>query len=188
MLQHALKEWAVICEALGQGKQSLLLRKGGLVDDEFTVEQTRFWLYPTYWHQQFDGVQDEAKPLLRQIEIDRPPAGCVRLHYWAELTGVYQIREILPALMLSHLHCWTAEAVRKRFDYRSPGLNLLVVRVYRPPKPCDLEELPAYDGCRSWVELERPIATDGSAPVLSDADFHLVNRQLDLLLSPTALA
>ena len=90
--------------------------------------------------------------------------------------------------MLSHLHCWSAEAVRKRFNYRVPGLNLLVVRVYRTPQVHELAELPAYEGCRSWVELETPLSTEGSTPVLDDASYRIVQRQLDLLLSPTAFA
>jgi hypothetical protein len=187
MLQHAFKEWAVICEALGQGKQTIILRKGGIAE-EFAVEETRFWLYPTYVHQQNDGIQDEAKPLLEQVLANHPPAGKVRLHYWAELTGAYQIRDELPALLLSHLHFWSEEAVRKRFNYRTPGLFALVVRVHRLPKPHEIDELPAYEGCRSWVTLERELSTAGSTPVLDDDSFHIVQKQLDMLLSPTAFA
>src|SRR5438093_12862091 len=102
MLQHAFKEWAVICEALGQGKQAIILRKGGIAE-EFAVEETRFWLYPTFVHQQNDGIQDEARPLLEQVFANRPPAGKVRLQLWAEITGAYQIRDELPAMLLSHL-------------------------------------------------------------------------------------
>ena len=81
MLQHAFKEWAVICEALAQGQQAIILRKGGIAehDDEFRVEQTRFWLYPTYVHQQKDGISEEARPLLLQAQANQPPAGKLRL-------------------------------------------------------------------------------------------------------------
>jgi hypothetical protein len=190
MLQHAFKEWAVICEALAQGQQSLILRKGGIdeTEGEFAVEETRFWLYPTYAHQQNDGINEEARPLLHQVEANRPPAGTVRLQLWAEVTGVYRIREELPALLLSHLHCWSEETVRKRFHYKMPGLYLLVVRVHRMPKAYEVAELPAYEGCRSWVTLEKPLPTEGSTPVLDDQGFRIVAKQLDRLLSPTAFA
>ena len=94
----------------------------------------------------------------------------------------------MPALLLSHLHCWSEETVRKRFNYREPGLHLLVVRIHRMPKPHEIAELPAYAGCHSWVELERPLSTEGSTPVLDDASFELVQKQLSMLLSPTAFA
>jgi hypothetical protein len=190
MLQHAFKEWAVICEAFAQGQQSLILRKGGIEENagEFAIEQTRFWLYPTYAHQQNDGINEDARPLLQQVEANRPAAGTVRLQLWAEVTGIYRIRKELPALLLSHLHCWSEETVRQRFNYRTPGLYLLVVRVHRMPKPHEIAELPAYEGCRSWVELDKPLSTEGSTPVLDDESFRIVQKQLDLLLSPTAFA
>jgi hypothetical protein len=184
MLQHAFKEWAVICEALAQGKQSLILRKGGIAENEgeFGVEHTRFWLYPTFSH------QEDVRPLLQQAEANRPPAGQVRLQLWADVTGIYQLRDELAALLLSHLHCWSEATVRQRFNYRTPGLFLLVVRVHRVPKAHEIDELPAYVGCRSWVELGQPLSTVGSAPVLDDAGFEIVQKQLSMLLSPTAFA
>jgi len=49
MLRHALKEWAVTCRALAEGRQAILLRKGGIGEagGAFQVEHTRFWLLPT---------------------------------------------------------------------------------------------------------------------------------------------
>jgi hypothetical protein len=190
MLKHAFKEWAVICEALGNGSQALILRKGGIAENagEFGIEQTRFWLYPTFSHQQNNGIVDDARPVLQQVEADRPTTGSVRLQFWAEVTGIYRIREELPALLLSHLHFWSEETVRQRFNYREPGLFLLVVRVHRLPKPLVIPESPAYEGCRSWVELEMALSTEGSTPALDDESFRIVQKQLDLLLSPTAYA
>ena len=53
MIGTALKEWdAQVC-ALETGRASLIVRKGGIVEKngEFKVEHTRFWLYPTFLHQ-----------------------------------------------------------------------------------------------------------------------------------------
>jgi hypothetical protein len=186
MLQHALKEWAVICEALGRGEQSLLLRKGD--DGEFIANQTRFWLYPTFPHQQKGGIIEDARPLLQHVETNRPPAGTVHLQFRAEVTTIYRIREELPVLLLSHLHFWSEETVRQRFNSDTPGLYLLVVRVNRAPTVHEIAELPADESSRSRVELEKPLPTEGSTPVLDDESFRIVRKQLDLLLSPTAYA
>jgi hypothetical protein len=187
MLPYAFKEWAVICEALAQGKQSILLRKGGSAE-EFAVEETRFWLYPTYVHQQHEGIQAEARPLLEHVLADRHAEGKVRLQLWAEITGAYQICDELRAMLLSHLHFWSEDTVRKRFNYRNPGLFVLVVRMHRMPQAIEIDERPEYEGCKSWVTLERGLSTEGSTPVLDDASFRILQRQLDLLLSPTAYA
>jgi hypothetical protein len=50
------------------------------------------------------------------------------------------------------------------FAYRHPGLHLLPVRVYRAAGAFDLPETPHYAGCRSWVELDQDLPTDGATP------------------------
>ena len=68
MLNHAFKEWAIICQALAEGRQALILRKGGIAEStgEFQLEQMRFWLFPTYVHQQRSGIKPEALPVLER--------------------------------------------------------------------------------------------------------------------------
>jgi hypothetical protein len=189
MLQDALKEWAVICRALAEGRQALILRKGGIEEPAgtFRLEHRHFWLYPTYVHQQRAGIKPEAVPLLEQAEAGRPPAGVVRLTHFAEVAGIYQVHNLAGALAVDRLHLWSEETVRNRFAYRRPGLNVLTVRVYRAATPADLPEDPAYAGCRSWVELGRALPTEGASPVLSDEAFRAVVREVESRLDPTAL-
>lgn len=188
MLQHALKEWAVICRALAEGKQSILLRKGGIAETSgrFDVEHTRFWLFPTFVHQQREG--GEALGWLQEEEQSRPEPGKVRLSHWAEVTGIYRVHDLLPALMLAHLHYWSDQAVEKRFAYREPGVDVLAVRVYRAPETHVIADTAAYQGCKSWVELDEALPTSGSTPVLDDKQYHDLRWNLDTLLRPTALA
>jgi hypothetical protein len=187
-LKHAFKEWAVICEALAQGKQALILRKGGIDEatGEFQLEQRRFWLFPTYLHQQESGIREDASPLLQKVLAERPAAGLVRLSHFAEVTGIYHVHRLAPALLLGHLHLWSDETVEKRFAYRTPGLYVLTVRVYRLPRAHEIADTPHYQGCRSWVELDEALSTDGAMPVLSDDAYVKVQNSLDLLLNPTA--
>ncbi len=190
MLQHAFKEWAVICKALAEGRQALILRKGGVAESggDFEVEHTRFWLFPTYVHQQQEGgLRDEALPLLKEVEAEKPPAGVVRLSHFAQVTGIYHVHNLTAALLLAHLHYWSEETVRRRFAYRQPGLFVLPVRVYRAAQITELPDSAYYQGCRSWVELERELPTEGE-PVLTEAQMEDLHRSLDLLLNPTALA
>lgn len=190
MLQHAFKEWAVICRALAEGRQSIILRKGGIAEDggDFQVEHTRFWLFPTYVHQQTDGIQEDARPLLEQALAEKPPPGTLHLSHWVEVTGVYHVHDLTLALLLAHLHSWTPATVEKRFNYRSPGIYVLASRVHRAPQVHVVPDLPRYEGCRSWVELEEALPTEGSQPVLSEAAYRNVLLQLDMILRPTALA
>ncbi len=190
MLGYAFKEWAVVCRALAEGRQALILRKGGIAETagEFQPQHSRFWLYPTYVHQQREGIKPDALPLLEQAETEKPSAGTVRLTHFVEVPGVYHVHDLMPALLLSHLHIWSEDTVRKRFAYRQPGLYVLPARVYRAAQAFDMIETPAYAGCRSWVELEQDLPTDGAVPVLSDDAFRDLLHTLDRVLNPTALA
>jgi hypothetical protein len=190
MLNHAFKEWAVICKALAEGRQALILRKGGIAEagKTFRPEHQRFWLYPTYVHQQEHGIKPEEMKLVQETEQNRPPRGTVRLSHFVDVPGVYHVNDLTPLLMLNHMHLWTEETVRQRFEYRHPGLYVLPARVYAMPRTFDLIETPAYAGCKSWVELEQNVPTEGAVPVLDDKAFRDVLRKLDTVLNPTAFA
>jgi len=189
-LRHAFKEWAVICKALADGRQALVLRKGGVAEagDAFRVEHTRFWLLPTYAHQQASALKPEGQILLSQVEADRPPPGVIRLTHWAEVGGIYQLHNLVAALKLDGHHFWTFQTVQARFAYRTPGLYALPLRVWKAPQPVDLPETPYFAGCKSWVELGRELPTERSTPVLDDAAFRRLMSTLEGLLEPTALA
>jgi hypothetical protein len=189
-LQYAFKEWAVVCRALAEGRQALILRKGGIAEPggSFQVEHTRFWLFPTYVHQQREGIVADALPLLERAEAERPPAGTLHLSHFAEVPGVYHVHDLVGAWKLAGLHCWSAETVRARFEYRSPGLYVLPVRIYQAAQVFTLPEAPRYAGCRSWVELDQELPTAGARPVLDDEAFRELLATLDRLLQPTAYA
>jgi hypothetical protein len=184
-LRHALKEWAVICRALAEGRQTVLLRKGGIAEPggSFRVEQPRFWLYPTYVHQQEAGIIAEARPLLEQALAERPPAGRVRLSHFAEVTKVWHLTDLAAVEKLAPLHCWSAEVVRSRFEYRQPGLFALAVRVWQSAEVHELPETTAYAGCKSWVELDRELSTPGAAAALSEEEFAEHFRAMVAVLS-----
>jgi hypothetical protein len=189
-LRQALKEWAVICRALAEGRQAILLRKGGIAETsgEFRLEHTRFWLFPTYVHQQRTGITEDALPLLHAVEAERPGEGMLRLSHFAEVAGVYHVHDLASAWKLEGLHCWSQDTVRARFHYRTPGFFVLPVRVYRAVQIVEIPDTPYYAGCRSWVDLEQELPTDGAAPVLGEPPFHTLLRTLDQLLQPTATA
>ena len=190
MLRHAFKEWAVICAALAQGHQAIILRKGGIADEGglFRPEHPRFWLYPTYVHQQQQGIKPEMQPLFEACQRDAPAPGTVRLTHFAEISGVFHVAHLATAFLLDGLHGWSEETVLKKFEYRTPGLYVLPVRIYQAKEATTLPVLPVYDGCKTWVELDRSLPTEGATPVLDDAAFAELLDRLEELLNPTMLA
>jgi hypothetical protein len=190
MLRIAFKEWAAVCRALALGRQAIILRKGGIAEagGGFEPEHNRFWLYPTYVHQQQGGLKADAADLLRAAEAERPPAGVLRLSHFAEVKAIYRVEKLFGALLLEDLHCWSEETVRQRFAYRTPGLYFLAVRVFAISPPYKLPETAEYTGCRTWVDLGGDLPTDVGRPVLSDDQFDDVLLSLSRRLNPTAMA
>jgi hypothetical protein len=181
VLKIAFKEWAVVCKALAEGRQSIILRKGGIAESsgEFRPEHARFWLYPTFLHEHREGIKPTAQPLLDQAIADRPPAGLVRLSHFAEVAAIHRVLEWKQVEALDDLHVWSAEAVRAKFNYRTPGLYVLAVRVFKNSKSYDLAETAAYAGCKTWVELDRDLATDGATPVVAEQVFREAQAKIE---------
>jgi hypothetical protein len=169
----ALKEWAVVVQALAEGKQTLLLRKGGLYErhGRFSTEPTEFFFFPTYVHQMEQGVVNEAAPELQTALASRPAEDQLVISHYATVAEVQRLDSLKRVEALTGRHCWTSETVEKRFNYKTPGLYLFLLRVYALPQVHTLPVLKRYAGCRSWVELGEILSTTGAAPVLSDSAF-----------------
>src|SRR5262249_28815329 len=105
MLRIAFKEWAAGCPALALGRQSIILRKGGIAElgGSFEPEHNRFWLYPTYVHQQHGGLKSDSAELIATAEADRPPAGVVRMSHYADVQAIYHVEKLFGALLLEDL-------------------------------------------------------------------------------------
>ena len=162
----AFKEWAGVCAALARGDQALILRKGGIEEGPggFVPEHPIFWLYPTYVHESEQGLKtpiSTAPPIdSRIVLIDSLIVieSISRIDAWDRLTE------------LESLHNWTQATVLKRFEYRKPGLWVLGVRVYKTPDPMRVEVTTSQLGCKSWVPLDPPLATDGLSPVRAESE------------------
>jgi hypothetical protein len=169
--RFAFKEWAVTCHALATGRQSLLLRKGGIHErnGRFEVEHAEFWLFPTRFHQNPDEIRDEARPLLQQVAAEAPPPGSVSLSLYAVVDDVIELTGESVLSRLDNLQILAAHTLDVRFHYRRPGFFVLTVRIYCRAEPVMLVDTPHFAGCRTWVDLEQDIDTGGLTPVLTDA-------------------
>ena len=61
------KEWTLVCDALGSGAQSIIIRKGGIAEGRagFRFEHPEFFLFPTLFHEQVTKLKlppDAALP------------------------------------------------------------------------------------------------------------------------------
>lgn len=170
---YALKEWAVLCQGLAEGRHILLLRKGGIAEPEggFRMQRPRFWLYPTFVHQQDEGLSDAMRPLLARVWGNAPPPGSVCLRHIAEVALIQRSENLEQILSLEGYHGLSQQTVRSRFDYREPGLFLLALRVYRADRDILIPETAEYAGCKSWVKLSPTPSAPNLHPVLDNLEF-----------------
>lgn len=163
----AFKEWAGVCEALGSGLQSLILRKGGISEgpDGFRPEHSEFWLYPTHLHEGQQGLR------VTPAKVPDDALNTVRIDCLAHVQSIGYVDREATLAGLHDYHVWTQETIRKRFHYRSPGLWVLGVRVYRRPEAYSIRVTEEQLGCKSWVPLDAPLPTTGLVPVLEDEEF-----------------
>jgi len=184
----ALKEWAVVQRSLIEGHQIILIRKGGLIEEngEFALQARRFLLYPTYEHEteRLGDVQDCFGKWLLEEEENKPPAGEIRFEAFAEVTDIIKLEAREPLIRLSPTHIWKQQFIDLRFDWEPyKPVFVLVLRAYKLPEPVTMPVLSQYGGCRSWIELVEPVSTEGATPAISDEFF---NRRRELTLKVLA--
>src|SRR5881628_189877 len=144
-----LKEWALVCEALGRGEQKVILRKGGLAEGRggFSFRHDAFFLVPTYFHEQLE------KTRLRDVELPPYRPGEIEIRYHARVERAEFITTWSEVEALEPLHVLTSDVVRDRFGCgKAAGLHVAWVRVSRLEQPWILAELASYRGCKSWID------------------------------------
>jgi hypothetical protein len=159
----ALKEWAAVCAALLEGRQSVLLRKGGIAEGPsgFRLDHDEFWLY----HQSSDQLAPDAGMRSGEPALSPPSPGRILLPGYAVVRAVAFVSDERTLSALTGLHVLSGDVVSQRFHYRRPGLFVAAVQVFRQSPPHDLPERPAYAGCHSWVTVDGAVPTSGLVPV-----------------------
>ena len=185
---QALKEWAVVCRALEQGRQVILLRKGGILEyrQGFEIKHDRFLMFPTFEHQSTDHLQADYSANLGDLVKDQPAAGKTRMSSYAEAKDVREITNRAVLKKLEKFHIWNESYVNARMDYNpSKPMSVILLRVFRLHNPIEVPTFREWAGCKSWVPLDAgPVS--GADPVLSDSVFDIVAREFRQVLSIAA--
>jgi hypothetical protein len=178
----ALKEWAAVVEALATGRQTVLLRKGGVEEEGggFRIEHPEFFLYPTFEHQHRRFIRPEFLGDFDRALTAQPPGEAVLIKAYAVVGAYFSVRNLDTLRALSEFHIWNEDFLRMRIAYKpEKPLHLVALRVHALP-PVTLPFRVEYRGCKSWVELDRELSTAGAEPALANAKFE---RALEVIAS-----
>ncbi|MGK2867543.1 MAG: DUF1802 family protein [Mycobacterium sp.] len=168
MTTTALKEWSAAVHALLDGRQTVLLRKGGIHEKRFSVAAEEFLLFPTVAHSHTERLRPEHHDLIGAAADSTEDA--VVLRAGAKVIAVIEVNRPDAIGEIADLHIWTDESVRAdRLDFRPKHrLTVLVVQARALTDPVPLPRSPDFAGCSSWVQL--PVAQTRYAATVHDLD------------------
>lgn len=188
----ALKEWSIICKALEDGNQTILLRKGGILEYKkgFEIRQKSFLLFPTLEHQAEEYLQSKYLQtydlLLKGNNSQDIQNKTNTLLVLARIEAIQEFHdhEMLPEL--EKYHIWNEKYVNMRMNYNpKKPMNALLLRVYKLPQPISIDVNPEWAGCKSWIDIDIaekygnqfgsvPKMFEQSEPVIKDKEFQRI--------------
>lgn len=162
------KEWALVCEALGNGSSSLVLRKGGIAEgrEGMRFQNEAFYLLPTLFHEQLAKTRLPA-----DTRLPEPTPGEIQIRLAAEVQWTRLVTDFSIVEKLEPFHILHRLVVEERFRYDdTPGINVAFLKIWKLDQPWVFPDAPKYGGCRSWVNLPEPPKDLSWTSVLDDAE------------------
>ncbi len=159
--KKGFKEWNAVVEALGQGKQSILIRA-------YSTTNKEFLLYPTFSYAIKDDyltmfkakeqkfVEEHALPLKKDDQVE--------IKYFARIE---EIIERSPARIgsIDKMHIWSKDHVKNYLKNKKAFIWAL--RVYKLKEPFFAER----NNGMLFANLKKGASLDGMEPVLTDKEF-----------------
>jgi hypothetical protein len=160
-ITKCLNEWNATVEALGQGKQTILIRN-------YNTTLPNFILYPTVSYALKDKYLESFQPKYRDFAeenaLPEKDNSKFLVKYFAEVEKVIE-KPVSRVGSLKKYYIWTPEHVKSYLN--TPKAKVWILRVYELKEPIMAERT---RGMR-YANLLEPVSLDGIKPVLSDTEF-----------------
>ena len=185
-LADAFKEWQVICDALASGRQSILLRKGGIHEgrEGFSFAKESFFLFPTRFHAQGEQIREgnvEPKP-------EWQPGDQIEITHHAEARWAVTLNDWNQVKALRQFHIYSDDAIRERYEWSGKGMetssiHVALVRVRKLSDPWKFPYEKSMGGCRSWISIPAPPSAWrlSATPVIDLARFTELRKHVDAI-------
>ncbi len=166
-ITKCLNEWNATVEALGQGKQTILIRN-------YNTTLPNFILYPTVSYalkdDYLESFQSKYRDFVEENALPVKDNSKFLVKYFAEVDEVIE-KPVSRIGSLKNYYIWTSEHVRSYIN--TSKANVWILRVYELKEPVMAERT---RGMR-YANLLEPVSLNGIKPVLSDYDFNkIINR------------
>ena len=163
-ITKCLNEWNATLEALGQGKQTILIRKYGTTLNEFL-------LYPTVSYANKEDVLDsfQDKDFAKNNLL---PSGddSYEVKYYATVEEVID-RSSTRIGSFNKFHIWTRDHVKNYLGRNNA--KIWILRVYKLDEP---QMLKRNMGMR-YANVDKPVKLEGK-PVIPDDEFNKLKEEI----------
>ncbi len=163
-ITKCLNEWNATIEALGQGKQSILIRKYGTNVKEFL-------LYPTVSYalkdKYLNSFQEDCKDFVKENTFPNKEDSKFKVKYFARVEKVVE-KPSTRIGTLNNYHIWTRDHVKSYLG--NSKAQVWILRVYELAEPKFLERT---RGMR-YANVSEEIKLNNLKPVLSDIEFEKI--------------
>ncbi|AUB58812.1 restriction endonuclease [Methanobacterium sp. MZ-A1] len=167
-ITKCLNEWNATVEALGQGKQTILIRN-------YNTTLPNFILYPTVSYALKDNYLESFQPKYRDfVEENALPLkenSKFLVKYFAKVEKVIE-KPVSRVGSLKNYYIWTSEHVKSYMN--TPKAKVWILRVYELKEPVMAERT---RGMR-YANLLEPVSLEGIKPVLTDSEFLKTVREI----------
>lgn len=164
-ITKCLNEWNTTIEALGQGKQTILIRKYGTTLKEFLI-------YPTVSYANNDNILDSFsdKKFVKDNLLPSGENGTYEVKYYATVEKIIK-KPSIQIGAFNKFHIWTHDHVK---DYlgRKPA-QIWILRVYELDEPQMLKK----NRGMIYANVEKPVELKGK-PVIPNKEFNKLKEEI----------
>ena len=160
-ITKCLNDWNATIEALGQGKQTILIRKTATSLKEFL-------LYPTVSYTNndnyLDSFKESEKDFVKQYSLPEGDGKAYKVKYYATVEDVFET-PVSRIGKFNDYHIWTKKHVSGYFNTRNA--NVWLLRIYKLSEPVYCTRSRGM----VFANVNKKINIDYKNPVIEDEEF-----------------
>lgn len=163
-ITKCLNEWNATIEALGQGKQTILIRKYGTTLNEFL-------LYPTVSYANKEDILDSFQD--KEFAKNNLLPNCddsYEVKYYATVEEVIE-KPSTRIGAFNKFHIWTRDHVKDYLGRKEA--KIWILRVYKLDEPQILKR----SNGMVYANVDKPVKLEGK-PVISDKEFNKLKEKI----------
>jgi len=167
-ITKCLNDWNAIVEALGQGMQSILIRKNSTTLKEFLLYSTVSYANKDNY---LDSFKDSMQDFVKENTLSAVDGKAYEVKYYAKVEEVFET-PVSRIGKFNDYHIWTKKHVSGYFD--TSKANIWLLRVYELNEPVFLTRSRGM----VFANVNREVELDYKDPIISDKEFEKLKEEI----------